>query len=109
MLAPFIKLPNLMRELAIAQDIDPDSLVNNLNEAQLYAELLRGLQNAQQEASQQAQPPSQPPTGMGGTGGTPAGPNRTDGASGDGSPTGVGAAPTAGEASFTGNPQGVEE
>ncbi len=109
MLAPFIKLPNLMRELAIAQDIDPDSLVNNLNEAKLYAELLRGLQNAQQEASQQSQPTGQQPTGMGGSGGTPSAPNRNDGASVDGSPTGVGATPAAGEASFTGNPQGVEE
>ena len=34
MLAPFIKIPNLIRELAIAQDIDPDSLVNDVNEAQ---------------------------------------------------------------------------
>ena len=98
-----------MRELAISQDIDPDSLVNNLNEAKLYAELLRGLQNAQQEASQQSQPTGQQPTGMGGTGGTPSAPNRNDGASVDGSPTGVGATPAAGEASFTGNPQGIEE
>lgn len=97
-----------MRELAIAQDIDPDSLVNNLNEAQLYAELLKGLQNAQQATSQQAQSTGQQPTGMGGSGGVPSTPNRNDGASVDGSPTGVGAAPNAGEASFTGNSQGVE-
>ena len=109
MLAPFIKLPNLMRELAISQDIDPDSLVNNLNEAQLYAQVLKGLQDAQQAASQQTQPTNQQPTGMGGTGGTPSAPNRNDGASVDGSPTGVGATPNAGEASFTGNPQRVEE
>ena len=37
MLAPFIKLPNLMRELAISQDIDPDSLVNDMSEAAIYA------------------------------------------------------------------------
>ena len=36
MLAPFIKIPNLIRELAISQDIDPDSLVNDVNEAQIY-------------------------------------------------------------------------
>ena len=56
MLAPFIKIPNLMRELAIAQDIDPDSLVNDVNEAQIFTEMLKGLANAQQEASKQGQP-----------------------------------------------------
>ena len=49
MLAPFIKIPNLMRELAISQDIDPDSLVNNVDEAQVYAPMLQGMMaNAQQ-------------------------------------------------------------
>ena len=43
MLAPFVKMPNLMRELAIAQDIDPDSLVNDVNEAQVYAQMLQGM------------------------------------------------------------------
>ena len=43
MLAPFIKIPNLVRELAIAQDIDPDLLVNDVNEAQIFADILRGL------------------------------------------------------------------
>ena len=41
MLAPFVKIPNLMKELAITQDIDPDSLVNDMNEAQLYSEMLK--------------------------------------------------------------------
>ena len=109
MLAPFIKLPNLIKELAIAQDIDPDKMVNDVNEAQIYAQMLQGLANAQQATSQNNSPTGQQPTGMGGTGGTPPAPNRNDGASVDGSATGVGAAPTAGEASFTGNPQRVEE
>ena len=43
MLAPFIKIPNLIRELAISQDIDPDTLVNNVDDAQIFAEILRGL------------------------------------------------------------------
>ena len=41
MLAPFIKIPNLIRELAIAQDIDPDSLVNDMDDAQIFAEINR--------------------------------------------------------------------
>ena len=43
MLAPFVKLPTLIKELAIAQDMEPDELVNDVNEAQIFAEILRGL------------------------------------------------------------------
>src|SRR6056300_1468155 len=56
-LAPFVKIPNLMRELAISQDIDPDSLVNDVNEAQIFAEMLKGLAaNAQQGTGPEGQP-----------------------------------------------------
>ena len=104
MLAPFIKIPNLMRELAISQDIDPDSLVNDVNEAQIYAEILKGLQDVQQGTGGEGSPPSQQPTDMAGSGGVPPqsqGPNGQG--AGDG-PIGIGAAPAAGEAGFTGNP-----
>ncbi len=103
MLAPFIKLPNLMRELAISQDIDPDSLVNDLNDAKIYAKLLQGLQNAQQQTSPNGQPPSQQPTGMAGNEGVPQQPSPIDRSGvGDGT-IGTGDVPSAGEAGFTGN------
>ena len=108
MLAPFIKLPNLMKELAIAQDINPDELVNDLSEAQIYAQMLQGLANAQQATSQDNSPTGQQPPNVGNTGSVP---NRTEGVSGggnDGSPIGVGTTPTAGEAGFTGNAPEVE-
>ena len=71
MLAPFIKIPNLMRELAIAQDIDPDSLVNDANEAQIYAEMLKGMMaDAQQGTGEGADPNSQQ-QGMGQPSGVP--------------------------------------
>ena len=73
MLAPFIKIPNLIRELAIAQDIDPDLLVNDVNDAQIFAEILKGL-NAGQGNVQEAPAAGQPPGGMGQSGGLPAGP-----------------------------------
>ena len=73
MLAPFIKIPNLVRELAISQDIDPDLLVNDVNDAQIFAEILKGL-NAGQGNVQEAAPAGQPPGGMGQSGGLPAGP-----------------------------------
>ncbi len=110
MLAPFIKIPNLIRELAISQDIDPDSLVNDVNEAQIYAQMLQGMmQNAQQGPSPDGISSGQQPQGMGGAGGLPDQPQGNDGASPDGGPIGVGVAPVAGEAGFTGNTPQVEE
>ena len=109
MLAPFIKITNLMRELAISQDIDPDSLVNDANEAQLYAKMLQGLMaNVQQGASEAGGAAGQQPAGMDGAGGVPPSPEGTD-VQGSGNGTiGVGTAPTAGESGFTGNPPSVE-
>ena len=98
MLAPFVKIPNLIRELAIAQDIDPDSLVNDENQAKVFAEILRGLNELQQTET-----PNQHPNSMEGSGGMGQAP--TDGSvqgvgAGD---IGVGATPVAGESGFTGN------
>ena len=58
-LAPLIKLPTILKELAVAMDMDPDEILNNPDEAAIYAALM-GSQNMQQ--------PAQP-------GGIPAGPN----------------------------------
>jgi len=73
MLAPFIKIPNLVRELAIAQDIDPDLLVNDINDAQIFAEVLRGL-NAGQGNMQNPAAAGQQQGAMGQSGGLPSGP-----------------------------------
>ena len=108
-LAPFIKIPNLMRELAIAQDIDPDSLVNDVSEAQIFAEILKGLVNAQQEASQQPQSPDQQRAGMEQSGGVPAGANPNDDSGVGGGTIGTGSVPTAGETGFTGTDQETQE
>jgi len=104
MLAPFIKIPNLMRELAIAQDIDPDSLVNDVNEAQIFAEMLKGLaQNAQQGTGPQGQPVGNEQGSMGQSGGVPAGANPDDASGVGGGQIGTGSVPAAGESNFTGN------
>ncbi len=109
MLAPFIKIPNLIRELAISQDIDPDSLVNDVNEAQIYAEMLKGMMaNAEQGAGETDNATGQQSPDMGGSGGVPQQPKDTSGASTDGSSIGVGASPVAGETGFTGNPPQTE-
>ena len=109
MLAPFIKIPNLMKELAIAQDIDPDSLVNDANEAQLYAKMLQGLMaNAQQGSSPQTSPPNQQ-QGMAPTGGVPEGTQGTDDSGRGNGTIGVGTSPSAGETGFTGEPTQTQE
>ena len=103
MLAPFVKLPNLMRELAISQDIDPDSLVNDVNEAQVYAQMLQGMMaNAQQGTGEEAGPAPQQ-QGMAPNGGVPSGPPGVDDSGRGNGTIGVGTAPSAGEAGFTGN------
>jgi hypothetical protein len=108
MLAPFVKIPNLMRELAISQDIDPDSLVNDANEAQVYAQMLQGMmQNAQQAAGPEASP-SPLQQGMAPNGGVPDGPPGVDDSGRGNGTIGVGVAPSAGEAGFTGNAPEVE-
>ncbi len=108
MLAPFVKIPNLMRELAISQDIDPDSLVNDANEAQVYAQMLQGMmQNAQQAAGSEAGP-SPLQQGMAPNGGVPDGPPGVDDSGRGNGTIGVGTAPSAGEAGFTGNAPEVE-
>ena len=109
MLAPFIKIPNLMRELAIAQDIDPDSLVNDANEAQIYAEMLKGMMADAQQGTGEGAGPNSQQQGMGQPSGVPQRPEGTDNQGNGNGTIGIGATPTAGEAGFTGNAPQFEE
>ena len=104
MLAPFIKIPNLMRELAIAQDIDPESLVNDMNEAAIFADMLRGLANVQ-GTGPEAQPTGEQPGGMGSPTELSGGANQPNLQGVGGGEIGIGDVPQAGESGFTGSPQ----
>ena len=101
MLAPFVKLPTLIKELAIDQDMEPDELVNDVNEAQIFAEILRGL-NGQTTGEEAIAPGEQQPN-MGAPEGVPAGADPTDPTGVGGGTIGTGTTPTAGEGGFTGN------
>ena len=109
MLAPFIKIPNLIKELAISQDMDPAELVNDPEEAAIYAEILRSL-----NVNQQADSPESPDVGeqrgsMEGNGAVPSGANPMD-ATGSGNGTsGTGVTPMAGEAGFAATAPNPEE
>ena len=100
MLAPFIKIPNLIRELAISQDIDPDQLVNDMNEAAVFADILRGLNERQ---TGETAPATGEQPNMGAMGGVSQGAANTGDDQTGGGTIGVGTSPTAGESGFTAN------
>jgi hypothetical protein len=108
MLAPFIKIPNLIREIAVSQDIDPDELVNDPNEAAIFADILKGMAN-EQGTGQAPTPPGQPPGGVGGAGRVPPGANPTDATATGGGTIGVGSTPVPGEAGFAANTGQTQE
>ena len=90
-LAPFAKFNYIIREIAKAMDLDPDKVTNNMDEAMVQAELLKGFQGPTQAggAPQQGQPP--------------AGANPLDPTGAGGGTIGTGQAPVPGEQGFTGN------
>ena len=89
-LAPFAKFQYVIREIAKAMDLDPDKVTNNMDEAAVQAELMKGMQSEQpQQQPQQA----------------PAGANPMDPTGAGGGTIGTGIAPTPGEQGFTGVPQ----
>jgi len=101
MLAPFIKIPNLIKELAISQDIDPDQLVNDPQEAAIFADILRGLN--ERVTSQEAPAAGQQSPNMGTPEGVLSRPAPVDQSGVGGGTIGTGNAPTPGESNFTGN------
>ena len=108
MLAPFIKIPNLIREIAVSQDIDPDELVNDPNEAAIFADILKGMVNEQGTGEAPATA-GQQQAGMEGAGGIPAGANPQDATATGGGTIGVGSTPTPGEAGFAANTGQTQE
>ena len=93
-LAPFAKFQYIIREIATSMGLDPDKVTNNMDEAALQAEILKGMQVAQ------PQPQGQQP---------PAGANPSDPTGAGGGTIGTGIAPTPGEQGFTGTPQNGQQ
>jgi len=78
-----------------------------MSEAAVFAEILRGLN--ERTTGEVAPPAGQQPTGVGGAGGVPQGASGTPQDTTGGGGIGVGNAPPAGEAGFTGNLGGSQE
>jgi hypothetical protein len=88
-LAPFAKFQYVIREIAKSMGLDPEKVTNNMSEAALQAEMLKGFQ---QPLDQQGQP-------------APAGANPMDPTGAGGGNIGIGQAPVPGEQGFSGNAQ----
>ena len=109
MLAPFMKIQNLIKELAISQDMDPRELVNDPDEAAVYAEILRSLNVNQQGPSPEGQAVGQQSGGMGGDGTVPASAGPMDATGAGNGTVGTGIAPGPGEAGFAATNASAQE
>ena len=74
-LAPFAKFNFIIREIAKAMDLDPDKVTNNMDEAAIQAEIMKGLQPEQPPAGAPQPPAGANPMDTSGAGGgtTPGG------------------------------------
>jgi hypothetical protein len=90
-LAPFAKFQYIIREIAKSLELDPDKVTNNMDEAAIQAELMKGFQQPQQPTDQQ---------------GAPAGANPADPTGAGGGNIGTGQAPLPQEQGFSGNAEG---
>ena len=99
-IAPFVRVSEVIKELAYSLDLNPEEIINSKDEAEIYAKII-GYQNANKTDGSQAPIPGQQP-GMEEPGGIPeqsAGPNNT----GNGEGTEPAATPPMpGEMEFTG-------
>ena len=90
-LAPFAKFQYVIREIASSLDLDPDKVTNNMDEAALQAEIMKGFQA-----------PAQP---VGPESAAPAGANPMDPTGAGGGNIGTGQVPMPGEQGFSANGQ----
>jgi len=84
-LAPFTRFQYIIREIAKSLDLDPDKVTNNMDEAAIQAEIMKGFQ--------QEKPPAE--------GGQP----QADPSGAGGATVGTGGVPAPGQEGFTGNAQ----
>ena len=104
-IAPFVKIPELIKELAYTLDLDPEAVINDPNEAEIYAKII-GLQNARQNQSvggtDSPESPMETPQGV------PFETPKPDNSGVGNGTIGTGGVPQTGEMEFTGtvNPTG---
>jgi hypothetical protein len=95
-IAPFVRWHSILKEIAKSLDIDPDQLINDPENAQIFAKIM-GMTNG----NQQAQGNNQQQGGMGPNQGVPPGANPADATGVGGGNIGTGNVPQPGEADFS--------
>ena len=95
-IAPFVRWHSILKEIAKSLDIDPDQLINDPENAQIFAKIM-GMTNG----NQQTQGPSGGQTNMGNTQGVPSETNPADATGAGGGNIGAGAVPQPGEDQFS--------
>ena len=99
-IAPFVRMSEVIKELAYSLDLDPEEIMNTKDEAEIYAKII-GLQNAKQGNGPQADANGQL-GGMESSAGVPPEAPRPDSPGNGEGPIGPGNAPMPGEMEFTG-------
>lgn len=94
MLAPFVKMDNVVREIAISMDLDPDSVTNSLADASVQAALLKNFR-AEDPSMMGGAPQGAPPA--------PAGLGVNDTQGSGGASMGTGSVPSPGMQGFSAN------
>jgi hypothetical protein len=94
-IAPFVRWHSILREIAKSLDIDPDQLINDPENAKLFAEIM-GMTNG----NQQTTGTDQQQGGMGPAQGIPPGANPADATGAGGGNIGTGNVPQPGETDF---------
>ena len=99
-IAPFVRISEIIKELAYSLDLDPDEIMNSKDEAEIYAKII-GYQNANKPNGSQAPAPGQlgPMEGNGGVPQEGTAPNNSGAGE---SPIGPGNVPMPGEMEFAG-------
>ena len=103
-IAPFVRMSEVIKELAHSLDLDPEEIMNTKDEAEIYAKII-GQQNVNKGTSNQADVNGDLGA-MAGYGGVPGQTPAADNTGNGQSPVGLGNPPMPGEMEFTGQ---VEE
>lgn len=104
MLAPFVKMDAIVRDIAISLDLDPDKVTNSMADAAIQAEILKGFR-AEMPQMEGGGPMSPPAPGQGAGGSVP-GANAFDTTGSGGGQIGTGSVSTPGEQGFSANTGG---
>lgn len=106
LMAPMLNAREVFREIAILMELDPDKVVNDPEQAKLYAEMIGAMQNELNQGNGPQAGPGNPEQGQPtSAGGSVGGTNPADATGAGGGNIGTGAVPQPSEAGFSGPPQ----